>query len=68
MNLQLLLHLYVISHFGLVLLKLLLVFHRGEIDRHDCALRHLVGIFLRNIAFGGINLLHPLKVPLFMNI
>jgi hypothetical protein len=52
MNLELLLHLYVISHFGLVLLELLLVLHRGEVDRHDCALGHLVGIFLRNTAFG----------------
>lgn len=48
MYLQLLLHLYVISYFSLVLLELLLVFNRCEVDGHDRALRHLV-----HIAFFG---------------
>ena len=56
MNLELLLNLNVISYFGFVLLKLLLVFYGCEVDGHDCALRHLVDIFFRSvvkiIAFG----------------
>jgi hypothetical protein len=49
MYLQLLLHLYVISHFGFVLLELLLVLYGCKVDGHDRALRHLVHILLGSV-------------------
>ena len=69
MNLQLLLHLDVVSYFGLVLLELLLVLDWREVDGHDSTLGHLVYVtFFGRVASGGIDLLHKIKVSLFMNI
>ena len=73
MDLQLLLHLDMISYFSFIFLHLLLMLNRSEIDRHNSALWHLVYIsffcsIIEIVTSTWIYLFHKIKISLFLNI